>query len=329
MCQGGVEFESIELAHLIDVPRVFRAPSWQQLRAAWPTWAWWRSTDAAIQVTAHGLVLRARRRHGVRPPPAGRPGAGALFAHHLRVDVRPRRQRHAAGPGRRAALRGDVRRALRRRLGAGRAQPRSRWRFHLARAAGYAVAGARGRVQRGCAGRAGRQCSPALAAACGRWLHVAALGAGALAAVAGPPAGLDGAPGPPPVRAGTRRRRLAAHAAARSRGCGRAPVGGLAVRPAAVGAAGGGAGQRCRSAARRRWPASRSASAPGLVPGPWALVAPAGRSRDAGRRARLAVRGRGCCCRGRVGLGAGPRPVAAGRRLLLPRSDEAGLRRLK
>ena len=88
MCQGQVVFESIELAWLLDFREYF-APELEAAARPGATRAWCVLDDAGIQVTQHGLVLRARGRHGVRPLPAGRPQPRAVLAHHLRRPTCP------------------------------------------------------------------------------------------------------------------------------------------------------------------------------------------------------------------------------------------------
>ena len=85
MCQGRLDFESIELAHLIKMRDYFRAGARGSRRVADPgpvrTAARRRAGDG------HRLVLRAGGGHGVRQAPAGRPGARALLADHLSADL--------------------------------------------------------------------------------------------------------------------------------------------------------------------------------------------------------------------------------------------------
>ena len=84
MCQGRVEFESIELSHLVSVPKYFAAEleDLQPFRRR-------GSGDLDDGDPGHraGLVLRARGGgHGVRPHLV-RQDPGALLAHHLRMDL--------------------------------------------------------------------------------------------------------------------------------------------------------------------------------------------------------------------------------------------------
>ena len=82
MCQGQVLFESIELAWLLDFKQYF-APELEahaRPRRQGPG----RARRCRHPGHEHGLVLRARRRHGVRPLPAGRPQPRQVLAHHLR-----------------------------------------------------------------------------------------------------------------------------------------------------------------------------------------------------------------------------------------------------
>ena len=81
MCQGRVEFESIELAHLIEFRETLRAGT--RAPAAAGRDGPRGGQRPAIQVTRHGLVFRARGGDGLRPLPAGRQGARTLLAHHL------------------------------------------------------------------------------------------------------------------------------------------------------------------------------------------------------------------------------------------------------
>jgi oxygen-independent coproporphyrinogen III oxidase len=70
MCQGRVEFESIELAHLIKMREYFAA----ELEACsrWSRPGWWRSTGDGVQVTATGWYF-------VR-------GVAMVFDRHLQAD---------------------------------------------------------------------------------------------------------------------------------------------------------------------------------------------------------------------------------------------------
>ena len=230
MCQGRVEFESIELAHLIKMREHF-APELERLQPM--------VEGGLVEITderhpGHGqrLVLRARRGHGVRPAPADRPGAGALFAHHLGRGLRSLRQRPDARPGRRAALHGDVRRGLR-----GRGAPRrQRHADQLPARAHGQLCGWRARWWRPASGCWRRWASGARRCArCGRLAHAAALGLGLWLLWRGrQPAWLEN------LGRGAKRQASAPDARGWQRmqgpvrgGCGRQPVGRLALRAAA------------------------------------------------------------------------------------------------
>ena len=90
MCQGRVEFESIELAHLIDM-RDYFAHELERARADWPSRPGGDRTAARSQVTAERLVRGARGGDGVRPRAAERQASRTLLAHHLKRMARQRR----------------------------------------------------------------------------------------------------------------------------------------------------------------------------------------------------------------------------------------------